>query len=117
LISILAFDVDSEFLVVAKVWDKLFGTVGERLASLGRIDAMKPDALASSLVHDGNRIAVRNTDDLACEVFANDGGYGWSIKGVSIVSPGFDQSIKAALQVRWITWQRSKVSPHRHYDY
>jgi hypothetical protein len=101
--------------VVAKVRDELFGTVRERLASLGRIDAMKPDAFSASLVHDGNRIAVRNTDDLAGEVFANDGEleadrqeqrnrayqdcflnvahcYGWSIKGVSIVPLGLTKA-------------------------
>jgi hypothetical protein len=66
----LAFGLDSDFLVVAKVRDELFGSVGKRLASLGCVNPMKSYPFSATLVHDGKGVAVRNADNLASEVFS-----------------------------------------------
>jgi len=59
---------DFDFLVVAKIRDELFHSVGQRFTSLRCVYAMKSDPFSTSLMHDRDCVAVMHTDNSACEV-------------------------------------------------
>ena len=58
------FCLDFDVLVIAKIRDKLLGSVGEGLALFGCVDAVESDAFSASLVHDSDCVTVMNAYDL-----------------------------------------------------